>query len=77
MISDTTSKLSNIQLELLKLFAQPIPDEQLIEIRNMLSHYFAQKTDEAMDKIWNEKGWTEDKVVEWGNAHYRSSSHPQ
>ncbi len=46
---------SNLQLELLKLYALDVPDKNLLEIKSLLFGYFARQADEAMDKIWKEK----------------------
>jgi hypothetical protein len=68
--------LSNIQVELLKLYANDLPDEQLYDIKLMLARYFAQKATEAMDKQWNERGLTEQDMVNWTNEHHRASHRP-
>ena len=50
--------LSNIQLQLLQLFAQNVSDEDLKAIQRMLVGYFAEKATAAADKDWDEKGYT-------------------
>ncbi|MFN0034788.1 MAG: hypothetical protein ACKVUS_06970 [Saprospiraceae bacterium] len=50
--------LSNIQLQLLQLFAQNVSDEDLKAIQRMLVRYFAEKATAAADKDWDEKGYT-------------------
>ncbi|MEJ0101480.1 MAG: hypothetical protein WDO19_02495 [Bacteroidota bacterium] len=42
-------KLSNIQLEFLKIFFRNIRDEQLLEINGILSRYFADKTSDEFE----------------------------
>jgi hypothetical protein len=72
----STQIMSNIQLELLKVYANGVPDSQLHEIKLLLSTYFAEKATEAMDKIWEEKGLTEQDMINWTNEHNRvKSSH--
>lgn len=66
-------KLTNLQLEMLKVFSRELPEKQLLEIRQLLAKYFAQKVDEEMDKLWEERGWTEETMHEWANEHMRSS----
>ncbi len=63
--------LSNLQLELLKLYANNISELQLFEIKLMLAHYFAQKASDAMDDIWEFQGLTEQTMIEWTNEHHR------
>ncbi|MBK7871371.1 MAG: hypothetical protein IPJ74_12205 [Saprospiraceae bacterium] len=43
--------LSNLQLELLKLFAQNVAEEDLIAIRQLIARYFAEKAMDAADKL--------------------------
>jgi hypothetical protein len=50
--------LSNIQLQLLQLFAQDVSDEDLKAIQRMIMRYFAEKATIAADKDWDEKGYT-------------------
>lgn len=68
--------LSNLQLELLKLYANDLPDEQLTEVRQLLARYFAQKATESMDAVWNEKGLIEQDMINWTNEHNRASPRP-
>ena len=65
--------LSNLQLELLKLYANDLPDEQLDEIKVILAHYFADKATERMDKVWEERGLTEQDMVNWTQEHNRAN----
>lgn len=65
-------KLTNLQLELVKLFSYKVTDNQLIEIKLLLGNYFAEKASEEMDKLWDENNWTEDTMKEWANEHLRT-----
>lgn len=67
-----SNKLSNIQLELLKTFGRDIPDEQLLEIKQLLAEYFAQKATEAMDAVWKDKNFDENTIQEWKSTHMRT-----
>jgi hypothetical protein len=48
--------LTNVQLELLKLFSTNLSQEDLLDIKRLLARYFAQKAINEADKIWEEKG---------------------
>jgi hypothetical protein len=69
---DKSTKLTNLQLHLLKLFSRELPDEQLLEIQSLLSHYFAKKVDEEFEKIEKEKGWTAETYDQWLKEHMRT-----
>ena len=51
------AKLTNLQVELMQTFSYSLPEEQLIEIRQLLARYFLDKADAEMDKLWQENGW--------------------
>ena len=65
-------KLSNLQLELLKVFSVDLSDEQLMEIKDLLNQYFADKVSSEMDKLFEEKGWGNNKIEEWSKEHMRT-----
>ena len=64
-MTQLSKPLTKLQIELLKIYSFDINDEQLIEIKNMLSSYFADKASDEMDKLWDKKGWTNDTMDEW------------
>jgi hypothetical protein len=63
--------MSNLQLELLRLYGNDVSDETLREIKILLAKYFAGKATEAMDKVWDEKGLSEQDMIDWTNEHNR------
>ncbi len=65
------AKLTNLQLELLQTFSYSLPEEQLIEVRQLLAQYFLDKADAEMDKLWQEKGWDENTIEMWARGHER------
>ena len=67
------NKLTNLQLELLKIFSYQLPDNQLVEIKNILAKYFADKASDEMDKLWQEKSWTNKTMENWSNEHLRTA----
>ena len=68
---EATGKLTNVQIELLKLFQFDLPEKQLVEIKNLLAKYFAQTATAEMDKLWEENNWTNDTMNDWANDHLR------
>lgn len=50
--------LTNLQLELVKLFAKEVPEEDLKNIRHLIANYFAEKAMDKADEAWDDKGWT-------------------
>ena len=54
---------TNLQLELLKIYARQIPEEELMEIRRLLAQYFMDKASDLADEIWEEKNLTEEDIL--------------
>ena len=59
--------LSNIQLELLKLYSTDINDNELIDIKDYLAKYFANKAINLADTIWEKKCLDNSKMDAWLN----------
>ncbi|NTS41097.1 hypothetical protein HRG84_09260 [Flavisolibacter sp. BT320] len=63
---------SNLQLELLKLYANGISDEQLQEVKWLLGRYFADKATEKMDSFIAEKNLTPSDILQKASEHHRA-----
>jgi len=57
--------LTNLQIELLKLFDLNLNEEELLEVRALLAKHFANRASDEMDALWQEKGWTADTMQDW------------
>jgi hypothetical protein len=57
--------LSNIQIELLKLYSVGVSDEVLLEFKKIMSKFLMQKMRDEADKIWLEKGYSEININQW------------
>ena len=68
----TENKLTNLQLELIKMFKYNLSENQLIELKDLLSNYFVSKVDFEMDKVWNDKNWTNSTMENIANQHTRT-----
>ena len=64
--------MSNLQLELLRVFDAELSEDQLKEIRSLLAGYFASKVTSEMDALFEEKGWGNEKIEEWSKEHMRT-----
>ena len=62
------SPLTNLQQELIKLYSFDLPESDLLNIKRMLAKYFAQKAIAEADKVWDEKGYTNETMNEWLNS---------
>jgi hypothetical protein len=68
-----TGRISNMQMELLKVFKEDMPNEQIDEIKNILSNYFMGKAMEEFDMLEEKNGWTKETYEQWGNQHWRKA----
>lgn len=57
--------LSNIQMELLKMYSAGVPDAYLLEIKEMIARFLLAKAREEAGKAWEEKKYTEETVDQW------------
>ena len=67
-----TGKFTKAQLDLLKLFSREMPEENWIEIKSLISKYFADKASDEMDRLFEQNGWGEEKIREWSTEHMRT-----
>ncbi len=61
--------LSNIQIELLKLFSTNLNDKDLIELKDLLSSFYADKAIAKADGIWDDKQLTDTDMDQWLNKN--------
>jgi hypothetical protein len=59
--------LSNVQMELLKLFSTNLSDNELMELKDMLARFYADKAIARADRIWDEKGLSNEDMEKWLN----------
>lgn len=62
-------KLSAVQLHLLRFFSErPVSDSETADIQRMIAQYYAQKADQRMDELWEQRGYTTETMEEILNA---------
>jgi hypothetical protein len=59
--------LSNAQVELLRLFNTNLSENELAELKNLLSVFYAKKAISQADAIWDEKGLSDQDMEKWLN----------
>ena len=68
-----SSPLTNLQLELLRLYGTDLADEELEEVRKLLARFIAQKAVREADRVWDERGLTNEDMDAWLDASTRRS----
>lgn len=64
-MADIKLPLSNVQMELMKLYSTGLSETDLEELRHVLAKFYAEKAIKTADRIWNEKGLTDDNMNQW------------
>ena len=59
--------LTNLQQEILKLYAQQVSEADLLNIRTLIGQYFAQRLTKLADQAWEQQGWTDQTMHDWLN----------
>jgi hypothetical protein len=62
-----STKFSNLQLELLRLFSMNIPDEELAKIRDMIARYMLKNRLKEFDEQVKKQGISETDLEKWLN----------
>ena len=59
--------LSNVQIELLKIYSTNISETDLQELKDLIARFYAEKAIEFANKAWNEKNLTNETMEDWLN----------
>ena len=59
--------LTNLQLEILKVFSLQLTQAELVDIRTVLARHFADQLTQRVDHIWKAKGLTAQDMDSWLN----------
>lgn len=64
-MEEKIKKLTNAQIELINWFDLQMTDEEVGELRQILIQHYADKITTDVDKLFEEKGWGDEKIEEW------------
>ena len=64
--------LNEAQLSILRLLGRLKTTEQVNELRQIISNYYAQKATEEMDRLWDAGQWSEEKNESILKEHLRT-----
>ena len=65
--------LNEAQLELLRMMSAFNSPEAVSDLKQAISNYFAQKTEEEIDRLWADGTLTEAKVESFRTLHERTA----
>lgn len=55
--------LSNLQMELLKLYSTGISDDNLKELKIVIAKFLLEKARKKADEIWDERDYSQETIV--------------
>lgn len=64
--------LNEAQLSVLRLLSTMKTAEEVDELRQIISNYYAQKATEEMDRLWEQGDWNEEKNEAVLSEHLRT-----
>ena len=67
-----TTKLNPVQLQLLKLFAHDLSQDELVDIKKLLADYLVRKADEEMATLQQQRPTTQADLDALLNTHLRT-----
>ena len=67
-----TTKFNPMQVQLLRMFSYVKTEEQMIEIKSVLSEYFFRKVEEGMDALESSGQWSREKERAVLREHLRT-----
>lgn len=56
------------QQELLKLFSRVHSEEELMDIKRLITRYYAERLTKRVDQIWEERGYTQEDLDRMENS---------
>ncbi len=63
--------LSEVQVSLLRL-TEKLSEQDMQLLKKMIIAFKAQRLAELTNKVWNEKGWSDETMQEFLNTHMRT-----
>lgn len=69
---EQATKLNSMQLFMIKLFARQLSTKQEEEIKALLTDYFAKQIDDEVDRIWENKGLSQEDLDRALEEHKRT-----
>lgn len=63
---------SPFQIEMLELVSRVTSEVEMHDIRRMLGQYFAQRAEDALDRLWDEGVLNDSVMEEWKSEHMRT-----
>jgi hypothetical protein len=64
--------LTPAQLEILKVLARPMTEQEIMELKRVIVQFFAQKLIQQANTVWDQNGWTPADSEQLSKRHLRT-----
>ena len=64
--------LTPAQLEILKVLARPMTEQEIMELKRVIVQFFAQKLIQQANTVWDQNGWTAADSEQLSKRHLRT-----
>ena len=75
MATVVNQPFNRAQIEILNAMASLKSEEDLRELQQAISNFFAERADSEMERIWEEGVINEEVIEGWKNEHMRTPYH--
>lgn len=65
--------MNQVQIEMLSALSELKTEEDLLSLKRFLVAFYAQRIDAAMDRLWSEGQWNNQKLESLKTAHRRTA----
>lgn len=75
MATVVNQPFNRVQIEILNAMANLKSEEDLRELKQAISNFFAERADREMERLWEESVINEEVIEGWKNEHMRTPYH--
>ena len=68
--ANVTPPFTNVQQELLELFATDVPEEHLEELKTVIGKFLLEKARDQADAVWDEREYGSETIEKLLNGNY-------
>ncbi|MBU6341466.1 MAG: hypothetical protein KGS48_08245 [Bacteroidetes bacterium] len=72
MAANLETSLTPAQLEILKVLARPMSEQEILELKQLIVQFFASKLSQEAARVWDSNGWGPEDTESLRKRHLRS-----
>ena len=71
-IAERKPNFTKAQIEVLNAVAHLHSEEEVMQLKQVISHFFFERANQEMDKLWESGDWNEETLRNLRHSHYRT-----